>query len=43
MPVSLGNPLQRITENRTKLSQAELELMAPRLTIAIGLALEDEE
>ncbi|HOT23205.1 MAG TPA: type IV pilus assembly protein PilM [Thermoleophilia bacterium] len=43
MPVSLGNPLQRVTENRTKLSQAELELMAPRLTIAIGLALEDEE
>lgn len=43
LPVSLGNALQRLTENRSKLSQAELEAMAPRLAIAIGLALEDEE
>jgi len=43
MPVSLGNAAQRVTENKTRLSQAELDLMAPRLAIAIGLALEDEE
>ncbi len=43
LPVSLGNALQHVGENKTKLSQPELETMAPRLAIAIGLALEDEE
>ncbi len=43
LPVSLGNAVQRVTENKTKLSQAELDTMAPRLAVAIGLALEDEE
>jgi hypothetical protein len=32
-----------VGENKSKLSEAELEAVAPRLTIAIGLALDDEE
>jgi type IV pilus assembly protein PilM len=43
LPVALGNPLQFIAENKTKLQQQELELIAPRLAIALGLAFEDEE
>jgi type IV pilus assembly protein PilM len=43
LPVEIGNPLAEVGENKSKLSEAELEAMAPRLTIAIGLALDDEE
>jgi type IV pilus assembly protein PilM len=43
LPVALANPLQYIAENKSKLPQAELELIAPRLAIALGLAFEDEE
>jgi type IV pilus assembly protein PilM len=43
LPVALGNPLQYISDNRSKLPQPELELIAPRLAIALGLAFEDEE
>ena len=43
LQVALGNPLQFIAENKSKLPQAELELIAPRLAIALGLAFEDEE
>jgi type IV pilus assembly protein PilM len=43
LPVALGNPLQYIAENKSKLPQPELELIAPRLAIALGLAFEDEE
>jgi len=43
LPVALGNPLQYIAENKSKLPQQELELIAPRLAIALGLAFEDEE
>jgi type IV pilus assembly protein PilM len=42
MPVEIGNPLREIGENKTKLTEVQLEWMAPRLAIAIGLALEDE-
>jgi len=42
VPVEVGNPLREVGENKTKLSEAELEVLAPRLAIAIGLALEDE-
>ena len=42
LPVEVGNPLRGVGENKTKLSEAELEMLAPRLGIAIGLALEDE-
>jgi type IV pilus assembly protein PilM len=41
--VQLGNPLQHISENKSKLAQPELEAMSPRLAIALGLALDDEE
>ena len=43
LPVETGNALQEVGENKSKLSEAELEAVAPRLTIAIGLALDDEE
>lgn len=43
MPVTMGNPLQYVAENRSKLPQPELELIAPRLAVALGLAFEDEE
>lgn len=43
LPVQLGNPLQHVPENKSKLSQPELEAMSPRLAIALGLALDDEE
>lgn len=42
LPVALGNPLQFISENKSKLPQADLELIAPRLAIALGLAIDDE-
>ena len=41
-PVELGNPLMRISQNRTDLSDEELSAIAPHLAIAIGLTLEDE-
>ena len=40
--VDPGHPLQYILENKTKLPDPELQAMAPRLAIAVGLALEDE-
>ena len=43
LPVSLGDPLQYVPDNKTKLSQPELQAMSPRLAIALGLALDDEE
>jgi type IV pilus assembly protein PilM len=38
---ALGDPLRRLSENKSKLSEAELGVLAPRLAIAVGLALED--
>lgn len=43
VPVGLGNPLQNISDNRSKVAQPDLEVMAPRLAIALGLAIDDEE
>lgn len=40
--VEMGNPLARITENASGLGDEELKALAPHLSIAIGLALEDE-
>jgi type IV pilus assembly protein PilM len=42
LPVEIGNPLREVSENKTKLTEVQLEWMAPRLAIAIGLALDDE-
>ncbi len=39
----LGDPLRRLAENKSKLSAAELDVLAPRLAIAVGLALEDAD
>jgi len=41
-PVDLGHPLQYIAENKSNIPDPELQAMAPRLAIALGLALEDE-
>lgn len=41
--VMVGDPLKRITQNRSDLTDEELKAMGPRLTTGIGLALEDEE
>ena len=43
LPVALGNPLQYIAENKSKLPQQELELIAPPSGDRPGLAFEDEE
>ncbi len=43
MDVRLGNPLRHVLENKSKLAQPDLEAMSPRLAIALGLAIEDEE
>jgi type IV pilus assembly protein PilM len=43
MDVQLGDPLQHVTENTSKIAQPDLKVIAPRLSIAVGLALEDEE
>lgn len=40
--VALGDPLQRISQNRSRLADEELAALGPQLAIAIGLALEDE-
>jgi type IV pilus assembly protein PilM len=42
LDVQLASPLSRLADNKSKLSAAELDVMAPRLAIAVGLALEDE-
>ena len=42
LPVALGDPLQHVPENKTKLPQHELQAMSPRLAIALGLALDEE-
>jgi Tfp pilus assembly PilM family ATPase len=41
--VKMGDPTIRISENKTDLTDEELHALAPRLAIAIGLALEEEE
>lgn len=41
--VVVGNPMQNITQNRTSITDEALQVMSPRLAIAIGLALEDED
>jgi type IV pilus assembly protein PilM len=42
LTVELASPLERLAGNKSKLKAAELEAMAPRLAIAVGLALDDE-
>ena len=40
--VEVGNPMLRIAENKSDLTDDDLQALATRLTISIGLALEDE-
>jgi Tfp pilus assembly PilM family ATPase len=41
--VKIGSPLGRISRNKSNLTDEDLNALSPRLAIAIGLALEDEE
>ncbi len=43
MPVSIGNPMTLIGENASSLSDADLAFMAPYLSVAVGLALPEED
>ncbi len=43
LPVTVGDPLQHVPDNKTKLPEPELQAMSPRLAVALGLALDDEE
>lgn len=40
--VETGNPMMRINENKSDLTDEQIQALAPQLAIAIGLALEDE-
>jgi type IV pilus assembly protein PilM len=43
MSVSIGNPLLMLAENASNMGDAELAFMAPYLSVAVGLALPEEE
>jgi type IV pilus assembly protein PilM len=43
MPVTIGNPLLLLAENASNLPDADLAFMAPYLSVAVGLALPEEE
>lgn len=41
VPVNRGRPLQRVTANKSNVSDEQLEAMGPVLAVAIGVAVED--
>jgi len=43
LPVLIGNPLTRVSENSSTLPDATLALIGPSLAVAIGLALPEED
>jgi type IV pilus assembly protein PilM len=43
IPVSIGNPLAHVGENASKTPDATLAFMAPSLSVALGLALPEED
>jgi type IV pilus assembly protein PilM len=43
LPVVIGNPLSRISDNASSLSDDALALIGPSLAVAIGLALPEED
>jgi type IV pilus assembly protein PilM len=43
LPVVIGNPLSRISDNSSSLSDDALALIGPSLAVAIGLALPEED
>lgn len=40
--VEIGNPMMRISENKSDLTDEQIQALAPQFAIAIGLALEDQ-
>jgi len=42
LPVVIGNPLSRVSDNSSSLSDDTLALIGPSLAVAIGLALPEE-
>jgi len=43
LPVVIGNPLSRVSDNSSSLSDDALALIGPSLAVAIGLALPEED
>ena len=43
LPVVIGNPLSRVSDNSSSLSDETLALIGPSLAVAIGLALPEED
>jgi type IV pilus assembly protein PilM len=43
IPVTIGNPLLMVAENASQMADAELAFMAPYLSVAVGLAIPEEE
>ncbi len=43
LPVVIGNPLSRVSDNSSNLSDDSLALIGPSLAVAIGLALPEED
>jgi type IV pilus assembly protein PilM len=43
MPVTIGNPLLMLAENASNIADADLAFMAPYLSVAVGLALPEED
>jgi type IV pilus assembly protein PilM len=43
LPVTVGNPLLLLAENASGIRDADLAFMAPYLSVAVGLALSEEE
>ena len=43
VPVEVGNPLLKIGVNRTKMTDDMLAALAPRMSVAVGLSLDEAE
>ncbi len=43
IPVTIGNPLSHVAENMSKMPDDSLAFMAPYLSVAVGLALPEED
>jgi type IV pilus assembly protein PilM len=43
VPVTIGNPLLMLAENASNMADAELAFMAPYLSVAVGLALPEDD
>ncbi len=43
VPVELGNPLLKVGDNKSKLTDEMLANLAPRLSVAMGLSMDEVE